>query len=42
MKVLPFSGILVTVISPPWALAMALAKLRPRPMPASERLGSQR
>src|SRR6476620_1579381 len=42
VKVLPRSRALVTVISPPWALAMARAKLRPSPVPGCDRLRSQR
>ncbi len=38
VKVLPWLRRLVTVMSPSWARAMALARLRPRPMPGSDRL----
>lgn len=42
VNVLPRPNSLATVISPPWALAMVWAKLSPSPIPAAERLGSQR
>jgi hypothetical protein len=42
VKVLPWFTVLVTVMSPPCTRAMALARLRPSPVPGWDRLRSQR
>ena len=42
LKSLPSPGRLKAVMSPPWARAMARARLRPNPKPAWDRLLSHR